>query len=92
MANLLAIFPSLNQVTLIKRALRRSGIYVDMIRTPQCLSFTGCSFALCCDRQQLDLVRRECHTANISPGGFFRKSEEDGEHEWISISVPNLVP
>ena len=34
---LLVVFASLNQVALLKRALNREGVYVDMLRTPRCL-------------------------------------------------------
>jgi len=68
------VFPSLNQVALVKRALLRKGVYVDMTRTPQCLSSTGCSFGLRCSERELSLLREACAAAHIQLGGLF---EED---------------
>jgi hypothetical protein len=74
MTRYLAVFPSLNQVALVKRALLPEGVYVDMTRTPQCLSSTGCSFALRCSKGELGLLRKACVAAHIRLGGIF---EED---------------
>ena len=65
MSRYLAVFPSLNQVALVKRALRNKGLYVEMTRTPQCLSSTGCSFALRCGKEEIGLLREACNTAHI---------------------------
>jgi len=44
-ARQLVVFASLNQVALLKRALYREGVYAEMVRTPRCYLFSGCSFA-----------------------------------------------
>jgi len=78
----LAVFPSLNQVALVKRALHREGVYVEMLRTPKCLSSTGCSFALRCTLNELDAVRDACTRAGMAWGGAFeeRKTESGIEY------------
>jgi hypothetical protein len=76
MAQKLAVFASLNQVALIKRALHREGVYVEMLRTPRCLSHTGCSFALRCRDEELALLQQLCRQWKIEPGGVFEDTED----------------
>jgi hypothetical protein len=72
----LAVFASLNQVALVKRALHREGVYVEMLRTPRCLSHTGCSFALRCRVEELSLLDQVCRQWKIEPGGFFKDTKD----------------
>jgi hypothetical protein len=74
-ARWLAVFASLNQVALLKRALYREGIYAEMVRTPHCYSSTGCSFALRCQLSEIPLLKQICHQWKIEPGGFFEEPE-----------------
>jgi hypothetical protein len=75
-ARQLAVFQSLNQVALLKRALYREGVYVEMVRTPRCYSSTGCSFALRCQPGELPLLDKICRQWKIEPGGIFEEPEE----------------
>lgn len=76
MAQCLVVFASLNQVALLKRALSREGAYVEMLRTPQSLSSTGCSFAVRCQPADLQLLLESCKKWSIEPGGVFEETEE----------------
>lgn len=76
MAGCLVVFASLNQVALLKRALYREGVYVEMLRTPRCLSSTGCSFAVRCQPADMAPLLQTCRKWKIEPGGIF---EETGE-------------
>jgi hypothetical protein len=76
MALKLAVFASLNQVALVKRALQREGIYAEMLRTPRCLSHTGCSFALRCREEELAPLEKACSQWKIEPGGIFADMED----------------
>ena len=71
MPDCLVVIPSLNQAALLKRALYREGVFVEMMRTPGCLSATGCSFALRCKEQEIDLIARHCRQLSIVLGGAF---------------------
>jgi hypothetical protein len=71
MAQKLAVFASLNQVALVKRALNREGTHVEMLRTPRCLSHTGCSFALRCSAEAIPLLEEVCRKWKIEVGGIF---------------------
>lgn len=82
---LLAVFSSLNQVALIRRKLYRDGIYLEMTRAPQCLSYTGCSFALRCNPEQLEVVRQACRGANIALGGAFQEKVVDGTSHYEAL-------
>jgi hypothetical protein len=75
-AHCLVVFASLNQVALLKRALYREGVYVEMLRTPRGLSSTGCSFAVRCQPADMALLFETCRKWKIEPGGIF---EETGE-------------
>ncbi len=72
MSDCLVVFTSLNQVALLKRALYRRGIFVEMQRTPSCLVETGCSYALRCDADALAALEHECGRFGIVPGGSFQ--------------------
>lgn len=76
MACRLAVFASLNQVALLKRALYREGKYVEMVRTPHCFSSTGCSFALRFDLPDMPLLLEMCEKWKIKPGGIFEEPEQ----------------
>lgn len=67
----LAVFASLNQVALLKRALHREGIYAEMLRTPRCLAHTGCSYALRCNIEELAMLEELCDKWKIDLGGVF---------------------
>jgi hypothetical protein len=79
-ARRLVVFASLNQVALLKRALYRDGVYVEMVRTPHCYSFSGCSFALRCQLDELSLLEELCRKWKIEPGGVFAEPEEMLNH------------
>jgi hypothetical protein len=72
----LAVFASLNQVTFVKRALYREGVFVEMLRTPQDLSSTGCSFAVRCQCAEIPIIREVCRKGSIVLGGIFEESEK----------------
>ena len=76
MAHCLVVFASLNQVALLQRALNREKVYMEMMRTPQSLSSTGCSFAVRCNRADVPLVLQTCSKWSIEPGGVFDETEE----------------
>jgi hypothetical protein len=76
MAGYLAVFASLNQVAFLKRALYREGIYVEMMRTPQSLSATGCSFAVRCHHAEIPSIKEACRKWNIELGGIFEETEK----------------
>ena len=76
MTRRLVVFASLNQVALLKRALYRDGVYVEMVRTPHCYSFSGCSFALRCQLDELSLLEELCRRWKIEPGGVFAEPED----------------
>jgi len=76
MARMLAVFASLNQVALVKRALHREGVCVEMLRTPRCLSHTGCSFALRCGEEEIGLLKQICAKWEIEAGGIFTDQAE----------------
>jgi hypothetical protein len=75
-AQYLIVFASLNQVASLKRALQREGVYVEMLRTPQSLSSTGCSFAVRCPPENLPVLLEACRKWSITPGGVFEETAE----------------
>lgn len=75
MTRRLVVFASLNQVALLKRALYRDGVFVEMVRTPHCYSFSGCSFALRCQADELPMLEEICRKWKIEPGGVFAEPE-----------------
>lgn len=80
MPECLVVFASLNQVALLRRALFRRDVFVDMERTPQCLASTGCGFALRCHPSDLLAIDEECRGLSIVPGGTF---QQDAHGTWI---------
>jgi hypothetical protein len=90
MATCLVVFASLNQVALLKRSLYRMGVFVEMQRTPHCLSTTGCSFALRCERHELPLLQMKCKEMSIEPGGIFEETRQaDGAH-YVTLNASEL--
>ncbi len=85
MEMVLAIFPSLNQVSLIRRNLHREGVYVEMTRSPQCLASTGCSFALRCEAGHLSAVVRASEDAGIAIPGVFSETIVNGTRTYLPI-------
>jgi hypothetical protein len=75
-ARQLVVFASLNQVALLKRALYREGVYAEMVRTARSYSFSGCSFALRCQLDELPMLEEMCRKWKIEPGGIFVDQEE----------------
>lgn len=78
MSQYVAVFASLNQTALLKRALYREGIFADMLRTPHCLASTGCSFALSCDGTELVALEAQCQRLAIAHGGIFERDAVSG--------------
>jgi hypothetical protein len=81
----LAVFSSLNQVALLKRALSREGVYADMVRTPQCYAANGCSFALRCQPGDIPRLKEACRKWNVEPGGIFEEIETDSAPDTQSL-------
>ena len=67
----LVSFASLNQVHRLKRHLYQGGVYVDMVRAPQCLSSRGCSFGLRCDAAMVPAIRHASEELGIEIRGVF---------------------
>ena len=82
MPDCLVVFASLNHVALLKRALYRNGVFVEMQRTPHCLSATGCGFALRCSAPELSAIEEQCRCLAIAPGGAFEEHLNDGRIEY----------
>jgi hypothetical protein len=72
----LVVFSSLNQVALVKRALQREKVYATMLRTPSCLTHTGCSYALRCREEDIAKLEKVCSQWKIEPGGIFADVED----------------
>lgn len=83
MKPILAVFASLNQVALLKRILYRQGVYVEMLRTPHCLSSTGCSFAIRCEAQHWQQVQEAYKEMQATPGGVFEETRESGAPQYV---------
>jgi hypothetical protein len=66
----LVVYASLSQVHRVKRHLYQSGVFVDMVRAPQCL-VRGCSFALRCDETLLPAIRATSQELAIEIRGAF---------------------
>ena len=80
MSQYIAVFASLNQTALLKRALYREGIFVDMQRTPHCLASTGCGFALRSNQAELSAIEEQCRKLAITHGGIFEVDEASGAY------------
>ena len=72
----LAVYASLSQVQRIKQRFAARGMYVDMVRAPQYLAVRGCAFALRCDAELLEEVRRVSAELSIAIGGIFEDPTE----------------
>ena len=72
----LVVYASLNQVHRLKRHLYRGGVYVDMVRAPQCLGVRGCSFALTCDAAMVPAIREASKELAIEIRGVFTESPD----------------
>lgn len=90
MSSCLVVFASLNQVALLKRSLYRMGVYVEMQRTPHCLSTTGCGFALRCERSELPLLQTKCKELTIEPGGIFVETGQAESPHYFSLGASEL--
>jgi hypothetical protein len=86
METILALFPSLNQVSLIRRNLHRAGIYLEMTRAPQCLAATGCSFALRCTAADLAIILQVGRSAGIADPALFRETMRGGKRVYEEIA------
>ncbi len=75
-ASCLVVYASLNQVHRLKRHLYQGGVYVDMVRAPQCLGVRGCSFALRCDTAMVAAIRRASEELAIEIRGVFAESPD----------------
>ncbi len=73
-ASCLVVYASLNQVHRVRRHLYACGVFVDMVRAPQCLGVRGCSFALRCDAALLPAIRRVSREMAIEIRGAFAES------------------
>ncbi len=71
----LVVYASLNQVHRLKRHLYRGGVYVDMVRAPQCLAVHGCSFALRCEAAMVPAIRSASDELAIEVRGVFAESQ-----------------
>ncbi len=67
----LVVLASLNQVHRLKRHLYQGGVYVDMVRAPQCLGVRGCNFALRCDAAMVPVIRQASEELAIEIRGAF---------------------
>jgi len=67
----LLLYSSLSQVQRVKRRLLEKGIFVDMLRAPQCLARRGCAFALRCAPAVAPLVRDVSRELAIEIQGSF---------------------
>lgn len=86
MSHIVVVLASLNQTALLKRALYRQGIFVDMMRTPRCLSSTGCSFALKCNQSEFASLEEQCRNLGITHGGVFEENEDSACGEYRSLN------
>ena len=72
----LVVYASLNQVHRVKRHLYQGGVFVDMVRAPQCLGVRGCSFALRCEAALVPEIRRVSQELAIEIRGVFTESPD----------------
>jgi hypothetical protein len=73
-ATCLVVYASLNQVHRVKRRLYQGGLYVEMVRAPQCLGVRGCSFALRCAPALLPEIRGASQETAIEIRGVFAET------------------
>ncbi len=76
MTSLLVIFRSLSQVYLVKKRLAREGLYLDMVRVPQCAATMGCSFALRCAERDLSRVSRAGTACSLEPAAVIPEPDD----------------
>ncbi len=86
----LVVFASLNQAALLKRALHRESISVEMQRTPQSLSATGCSYALRCREEDVPRLLQGCTRLSIQHGGVFTETEAERTSQRRAYEVNEL--
>jgi hypothetical protein len=67
----LIAYASLSHVHRLKRRLWESGVFVDMVRAPQCLGVRGCSFALRCAPALVPQIRELSRQLSIEVRGVF---------------------
>ena len=80
MADALVTFASLNQVALLKRALLARGLYLEMQRTPTCLSNKSCGFALRAQPEHLPTIAEECARLKIESNGVYT---QEASGDWV---------
>ena len=77
MAWQLVVFASLNQAALLRRALHRNGVSLELQRTPQSLAATGCSYALRCTDEVVPQLLDMAQTLSIRHGGVFAETNAE---------------
>jgi len=86
MPALLVVFRSLSQVYLVKKRLMRAGLYLDMVRVPQCAATRGCSFALRCSETELSAVKSSAKACDVEPAAvipeLLEKNAQPQSTEW----------
>ena len=70
---MLIVFASLNHVNAVKRRLHTEGVFVEMVRTPLCFAYTGCSFALRCEAAVVAMILTAANCASVKIGGVFNE-------------------
>lgn len=85
MKYLYAVFPSLNHAALVKQRLLQGGVYLRLCRTPECLIYTGCSFALMGDLQQMEQLRQTCQKIAIPLRGIFEAEEGQERRAFLEV-------
>jgi hypothetical protein len=79
MNNCLVVYASMSQVKRVKSALEKDGGYVDITRTPHCVSTGGCSTAIRCKQGQLVRVVLASAALQIPvQGAYAEESAFDG--------------
>jgi len=86
MSDKIVVFASIHHVNAVKRRLQRAGLFVEMVRTPQCFAYTGCSFALCCNPQALEAALAAASDACVQHGGIFDRPVEPDNRFYASPS------
>jgi hypothetical protein len=56
-----------------------------MCRTPECLLYTGCSFALKGTPQQMEVLKQACLEISIHIRGVFEVEEEQERRAFLGI-------
>lgn len=86
MKQLFAVFPSLNQAALVRRHLLARNIYLDLCRTPECLLYTGCSFALKGDSNDMDQLQVVCRDISVPLRGVFEADTAEERKPFLDLS------